>query len=237
MSGRRGGIDGNVVPSRSRVLPAARILIYNVLTAASGICYSPPMNLLFTSPRRSGFSMVELMVVVAIMVILAGLLIGSLPGIQNRINRNKVESFLAELEGGLSKYQLDHGIYPLNDPSGSDRDQAGVVGASVLYKHLSGDFNLDGEVDFEQDEKIYVPKLDYFSNRETKEARSMAAGGDYIVIDSFGDPVRYLAQPPNLPANQPRETRSPTYDLWSIAGNDPNDPDAEAGYIANWQGI
>ena len=42
--------------------------------------------------------MIELMVVVGVMVILAGLLIGSLPGIQSRINRGKVEAFLAALE-------------------------------------------------------------------------------------------------------------------------------------------
>ena len=45
--------------------------------------------------RVRAFSMVELMVVVGIMVILAGFLIASLPGIQSRINRGKVESFIA----------------------------------------------------------------------------------------------------------------------------------------------
>ena len=103
--------------------------------------------------------MIELMVVVGIMVILAGLRIGYLPGIQSRINRGKVETFIAELESGLSKYQIDHGSYPLNEPAG-DRDSAGVEGAAVLYKHLSGDWDLNGEVDFEKNEKVYVSKLD-----------------------------------------------------------------------------
>lgn len=189
------------------------------------------------SPRSVGFSMVELMVVVGIMVILAGLLIAALPGIQSKINRNKVESFLAELEGGLSKYQVDHGIYPLNEPSGGDRDKAGIQGAAVLYKHLSGDFDLNGEVDFDKNEKVYVPKLDYFSNREAKEPRATAVGGEYMVIDSYSNPVRYLAQPPNLAPNRQRETRNPTYDLWSITDADPEDPDGQAKYITNWGGI
>ncbi len=181
--------------------------------------------------------MVELMVVIGIMVVLAGLLLAALPGIQSRINRGKVEAFLAEIEAGLSSYQLDHGSYPLNEPAGGDRDRAGVQGAAVLYKHLSGDFNTDGEVDFDKNEKIYVQKLDYFTNREAREPRSAAVGGDYLVIDSYGDPVRYLAQPPNLPPRGRRETRNPTYDLWSIAGTDPNTPEAESAYIANWQGL
>ncbi len=191
------------------------------------------MNIPPSLLRRSrGFSLIELMVVIGVIVILAGILIGSLPGIQARVNRNKVEAFLAELESGLSKYQIDHGIYPLNEPGG-DRDSVGVEGAKVLYKHLSGDFNLDGKVDFEQNEKVYVPRLDYESNRESKEARSTNIGGDFMVIDSYGDPVRYLAQPPNLQGRE-RTTRNPTYDLWSIAGSDPRNPDDEASYI--WAG-
>jgi prepilin-type N-terminal cleavage/methylation domain-containing protein len=184
-----------------------------------------------------GFSMVELMVVIGIIVILAGILIGSLPGIQASINRNKIKTFLAEIEDGLSKYQLDNGIYPLNEPTGGDRDGAGVTGASVLYKHLSGDFDLNGEVDFQNNEKIYVQRLDFNTNREAREPRSTNAGGQYMVIDSFGDPVRYLAQPPNLPRGQTRLTRSPAYDLWSLAGADPGDGQLENKIIANWQGL
>lgn len=180
--------------------------------------------------------MIELMVVVGVMVILAGLLIGSLPGIQSRINRGKVEAFLAELESGLSKYQIDHGSYPLNEPTG-DRDSAGVDGAAVLYKHLSGDWNLDGKVDFEQNEKVYVPKLDYESNREAREPRSMSIGGEYMVIDSYSNPIRYLAQVPNLQPNQKRETYNPTYDIWSITDADPKNADEAAKYITNWQGM
>ncbi len=187
---------------------------------------------------RRGFSMVELMVVIGIIVILAGILIGSLPGIQAAINRNEIKAFLAELEDGLSKYQLDNGIYPLNEPSGAGLDdKAGVQGAGVLYKHLSGDFDLNGEVDFEKNEKIYVQKLDYHSNREARKPRSTNAGGEYLVIDAFGDPVRYLAQPPNLPRGKERLTRSPSYDIWSIAGADPNEADLENKIIANWQGL
>lgn len=190
------------------------------------------MKLSSPQGHSRGFSMIELMVVVGVIVILAGILIGSLPGIQARVNRNKVEAFLAELENGLSKYQIDHGNYPINEPSG-DRDASGIEGSKVLYKNLSGDYNLDGKVDFEQNEKVYVPKLDYESNKESKEARSLIINGDFMVIDSYGDPVRYLAQPPNL-QGRPRTTRNPTYDLWSIAGADPKNPDSEASYI--WAG-
>ncbi len=184
--------------------------------------------------RPGGFSMIELLVVLGVIVLLAGMLIAALPGIQTKVNRNRVETFLAELESGLSKYQIDNGIYPLNEPSG-DRDQDGIAGSSVLYKHLSGDFDTDGKVDFEKNEKVYVEKLDYSSNKDARDGRSRIVGGEYMVMDSYGDPVRYIAQPPKLKDEKDRETRNPTYDLWSIAGQDPKDPDAEAAYISNWQ--
>lgn len=184
--------------------------------------------------------MVELMVVVGIMAILAAMLIAALPGIQSKVNRNKVESFMAELANGLSKYQIDYGIYPQNPVTG-DRDSSGLEGAGVLYKHLSGDYNLDGEVDsldgqIEGDEidKVYVPKLDLDSNRESKTPRSTDRGGEPQVMDSYGNPYRYLAEPPNIP-NDERETYNPTYDLWSITDADPGDESEEARYITNWQ--
>lgn len=207
------------------------------------------MKVAFALRRFAGFSMVELLVVVGIVVVLAGLLLAAMPGITSAINRNKARAFLAELEGGLSAYQVDHGIYPLNDPAGGDRDRAGVLGAAVLYRHLSGDFDLDGEVDFDKGEMIYVPRLDYASNLGADEPRSTAMGagakmfgslsptGAFLVIDSYRNPVRYLAQPPNLPPGRDRETRNPSYDLWSVTDADPKASRDEARYLTNWGGL
>ena len=180
--------------------------------------------------------MVELMTVIGIMILLAGILIASLPGIQTRINRNKVETFIAELEGGLSKYQIDNGIYPQNPPSGGERDESGIEGAAVLYKHLSGDWNQDGTINFEANEgPVYVPKLSTEENKESKEPRSdTRRTGTPEVVDSFGNPIRYLAQPPNIEVEK-RLTYNPTYDIWSVVDADPNEPEDQAKHITNWQ--
>lgn len=174
--------------------------------------------------------MIELMTVIAIMILLAGILLASLPGIQSKVNRNRVEQFMAELKGGLSTYQLDNGIYPQNVPSGSaqsERDTAGLEGSKVLYKELSGDRDLDGEVDMAVNEKVYVQRLSYEENKNSKNPRSTAIGGDFQVVDSYGDPIRYLAQPPNI-VEKDRLTFNPDYDLWSIAGSDPTDMESQA---------
>lgn len=196
------------------------------------------MKLNQSSRRSGGFSLIELMVVVAIMVVLAGLLIGSLPGIQSRINRGKVEAFMAELESGLSRYQIDNGAYPQNVPSGDSlqaRDTSGIEGAKVLYKHLSGDWELEGSIDFDKNEKIYVSKLDYETNKTAKDPRTVSLGGSFMVVDSYGSPFRYLAQPPNISVAE-RLTFNPTYDIWSVTDvSNPADEEDQARHITNWQ--
>ena len=181
--------------------------------------------------RDRAFSMIELMVVVSVMIVLAGLLIAALPGIQTKVNRNKVLTFMAEIENGLSKYQIDFGAYPQNPApgGGAGRTQAGIKGSSILYQELSGDRDLDGEVD--ENEEIYVPKLDYDSNLNANPQRSTSAGGQYLVVDAFGNPMMYLADPPNIDDDD-RNTRNATYDLWSFAEGEEED---EIKHIANWK--
>lgn len=190
------------------------------------------------TPRTTGgFSLVELMTVIGIMILLAGILIASLPGIQTRVNRNQVEAFIAEIESGLSKYQIDHGIYPQNPPSG-DRDSSGIEGANILYKHLSGDWDENGTADIQEnensDEKVYVAKLTYKENESSKSPRSDVIGGKFMVVDTYGNPIRYLAEPPNIKPEE-RTTINPTYDLWSIVDADPNVEADQAKHITNWQ--
>ena len=170
----------------------------------------------------------------------------ALPGIQSRINRGRVEAFITELNGGLSAYYVENGIYPPN-PSAGDRDSRGLQGAEVLYQYLSGDFDVNGKTDMTEttdesnpkyNEKVYVPKLSFELNKKSKDPRSVAYGSGYAVIDSFGNPVRYLCDPPNTSPSA-RGTVNPTYDIWSIVDTDPADSadfSVQAKYITNWQG-
>ena len=196
--------------------------------------------------KRQAFSLVELMIVIAIILLLAGILIAALPGVQSKIARGRVEAFIGELKGGIERYHVDNGIYPPN-PSSGDRDSQGEKGATVLYKYLSGDFDENGTADSiettdennpKYHEKIYVTKLDYESNKKSKEPRSAPFQGKYAVMDSFGNPVRYLCDSPNTKPAQ-RKTVNPTFDIWSIVDTDPKDAgefSVQAKYITNWQG-
>lgn len=187
--------------------------------------------------KNAGFSLIELMTVIGIMILLAGILIAALPGIQTKMNRTQVETFMAEIESGLTRYYTDNGIYPQN-PGGGDRDAAGIDGAAILYKHLSGDWDENGIADIQEDEnsdeEIYVAKLSFRESENAKTPRSDVIDGDFMVVDAFGNPIRYLADPPNIKPDE-RTTINPTYDLWSIVDADPGVEEDEAKYITNWQ--
>ncbi len=198
--------------------------------------------------KPAGFSLIELMVVILIIILLAAIIVAALPGVQNRVNRARVETFLAELEAGLDRYEIDNGMYPVNEPSGTDassREEAGLRGSAVLYQHLSGDFDQDGilfdaggERDpGDQDLDIYVDKLDGRYNETASNKRSIPnpSGSGYVVVDNFNSPIRYLAEKPNKRGE--KRTKNPTYDIWSIVDTNPanaSDFKTQSRYITNW---
>ena len=161
---------------------------------------------------REGFTLMELLVVISVIAILAAMVLAAIPGIWNRINRSQTELLIKELAAGLSAYQQDNGMYPVN--SGSERD-----GAFVLYKHLSGDFDGDGTLDPTSTGTIvYIEGIVWSSANNQKQQRVDKIGDRYAIVDPFGSPIRYLAEPPG---KKIKKTNNPTYDLWSLGGAEP----------------
>lgn len=184
--------------------------------------------------RVSGFTLVELLLAVLIMLILAGITIAALGPIQRGAAARATEAFIAELETGLTRYEIDFGWYPLSPENGvssqdfGTRDQEGRLGSGILYKELSGDFNGDGEPDSDVD--TYVKNL-VGNPAKTVEAPT---GGGFWILDSFNGPIRYLADQKTI---DDRQTFNPTFDVWSIAGTDPTETSEETTrrkYVTNF---
>jgi general secretion pathway protein G len=64
------------------------------------------------TPRHTGFTLIELMVVIAIIGILAGIIMVSLSAAKGRANDAKRKSDLKNLSLALSQYYNDNGAYP-----------------------------------------------------------------------------------------------------------------------------
>lgn len=89
---------------------------------------SAPLCLSASVPNNRGFTLMELMVVIAIIVLLAGIMV---PNLANRLERAKItktEADIAAIESAIAMYETDTGRYPEgDDPTGSGWSSIGVL--------------------------------------------------------------------------------------------------------------
>ncbi|MGL4859758.1 MAG: type II secretion system major pseudopilin GspG [Enterobacteriaceae bacterium] len=65
--------------------------------------------------RQRGFTLLEIMVVIVILGLLAGLMIPSLMGSKEKADKQKAVADVVTLENALDMYKLDNGRYPTNE--------------------------------------------------------------------------------------------------------------------------
>ena len=65
-----------------------------------------------TLTPRYGFTLVEILVVIAIIAILAGILLSALGGVQESAKKTKTESLMQSFARACDMFALDHGRYP-----------------------------------------------------------------------------------------------------------------------------
>jgi prepilin-type N-terminal cleavage/methylation domain-containing protein len=122
------------------------------------------------SPRR-GFTLVEMLVVIAIISVLAGLVLAALGAARRTANEKATQATLKLLEGMLERYAMDFQDYPP-----SDGDETGIRGAENLYRCL-------------RTEKKEGPYL-----VDTADVRTCDSNrnGELEIADAFGRPLHYL---------------------------------------------
>ncbi|MEX1221520.1 MAG: type II secretion system major pseudopilin GspG [Idiomarina sp.] len=64
---------------------------------------------------QSGFSLIEVMVVVAIIGVLASIILPNVIGSSEQADRQKVVADMVALENALAQYRLDNGMYPTTE--------------------------------------------------------------------------------------------------------------------------
>jgi len=115
-------------------------------------------------PSRSGFTLLELLAVMTIIGILAGLIVGASKYGYQKSRRSSAAARIAALETALEDFKADNGYYPRQAVAGSGS-------STVLYNALNG---------------VTTGKK-YFT---TFTAREIAATE---VIDPFGHEYQYLS--------------------------------------------
>lgn len=168
------------------------------------------------SPRalaRRAFTLIEILVVIAIIAILAGLILGTSGYVQEKAGNSRAEAEIKALSNAIEAYKLDNGVYP-QQPNGTLASST-----KVLLEALSPT-NAGAKVYFE------------FPARMLEGFRSSQAGGyedalknaDYLQ-DPFGNPYHY-----QFPGEDDRSGEA-FFDLWSQGKKNSGDTNL---WIKNW---
>lgn len=146
---------------------------------------------------RSGFTLVELLTVVAIIGILAGLILSTSGYIQKKAARSRAEAEIAAMEAALESYKADNGAYPQAPDSGTSAAANNETLLNALFPYA------------DNTAKIYMEfKPSQLDSQDPASATR--------ILDPWGQPYNYQAPGTNNPA---------TFDLWSDAGTNGSEPE------------
>lgn len=157
-----------------------------------------------TSFRR-GFTLVEMLAVIAIIVILAALVIGGMGYVRDKQARSQAKVQVDLLSAALEEYKLDKGSFP----SGAN---GGKNDTKLLYRALYWDSDENGSgADADDQQKVYLSELDPNNN---KQGWTEGDKSNVILIDPWGNEFHYRSG--KMENGDPNtQAVNPDFDLWS----------------------
>ena len=172
--------------------------------------------------RTGGFTIVEALVAVAIILVLAGLILATSSYLFSKGARSRAEVEIAAMSAALENYKTDNGVYP-SDISIDARtigDPAQYQTASAtLLRSLSGDLNGDGQSD------LGVTSYMAFKPNQTGGTTAL-----FFVKDPFGNSYGYST----IFQSDSTKGYNPAFDLWSTAGTSTTGTPNPVPWVKNW---
>ncbi len=164
------------------------------------------------SPRRraAGFTLIELMAVITIIVILAGLVVGGMGFVNERQAKEKTKVQLALITKALEEYKLDFGTYPPTTNVTKGANTSHILFKALYYDGLGDDTK-----------KIYLPQLDPTSGKQGWTTGAVTASTK--ITDPWGNDYRYITAV-NASGNANSNAQNPDFDLWSVGKDGNTDP-------------
>jgi prepilin-type N-terminal cleavage/methylation domain-containing protein len=169
--------------------------------------------------ERGGFSLVEMLMVVAVIVILIAISLSIGNVMERSANEAKIRADIKAIEAAMEAYRADYGDYPpvdqnvragmtdqFPDPTPNNKTgtwdwDAGWTNCHYIYKALSG---TNSEL------KQYMK----FREKDIKRL----SGNIFLILDPYGNPYAYRPKMGPLGTNTP--PRNPGYfDLFSAGPN------------------
>jgi prepilin-type N-terminal cleavage/methylation domain-containing protein len=192
--------------------------------------------------REPSFTLIELLTVMAIIALLAGLILAAGNGILAKASRSRATAEISAMGTALESYKTDNGIYVAmgtvalftNSPgySGVDVSSAGGLyqqSSQLLYEGLSGQTNF---LDTPTGAKVYMAfKANQLGNAKTAAGTGASATTSTYVKDPFGNSYGYSSGTiTNAPYNGVG-----FFDLWSTGGKTGTTAANTNSWIPNWQ--
>lgn len=210
--------------------------------------------------KTKAFTLIELLTVIVVILILAGLILAVAGYVQGNAARSRATSEISALSAACESYKADNGVYPMasgttdavyaiasgNAASGKyDPTQAVYTNSSkYLYGQLSGDYdnnnpaaatNYDGKIDGnETSNKIY------FEFKPNMLGGTKDANGNFTAVTYIQDPFGYsYGYSTAYTATSGTNGYNPTFDLWSTGGTNSQQTSTsgtvpQAKWIKNW---
>lgn len=172
--------------------------------------------------KNSGFTLVEILVVIAIIGLIVGISLSALSVFEQKAKDKMTGIRVKTISGALETLLTD---FPDDDYTGLLGGAIGDEDSSIeLYKLLTGDVDLNGEIDAdevkasEMTELLLPPKLLSEMDPQDWTSNNCWITEDFQIKDAFGRPLRLVL---NDTAGFVGEKNSSAvgFDLWS-AGQD-----------------
>jgi general secretion pathway protein G len=183
--------------------------------------------------RAAAFTLIELLVVMAIIIILAGLVLGISSYAFDKGRRSRAETEIAAMSAALESYKADNGIYPQQAASTdlldsrTNSDPSTYKSASLyLYSELSG---------LDTSQQPVTNKKSYFTFKAQMQGHPSGSTTTIAYVsDPWGNSYGYSTAQAAAPGGA--AGFNPTFDLWSTAGPTPSPAPSppQVRWIKNW---
>ena len=171
----------------------------------------------------AGFTLIEILVVIVIITILAGIVVGAAKYAITKGQRSRADSDIHMMENALESYKSDNGAYPPSTAIPNNVTQNSILLYNSLATGPKMYFTFKANQVRDGGNMILVT-----INCPTVPTNYTVSVTNVAVMDPFGMAYNYF----NNPCGGGGQNNSATFDLWSYG---PDNINGTADDITNWK--